>query len=77
MVLKQASTAQCVCGQAVEFPEAQVKTMCRCGAIWELGHAGYWSITSFVLFLAKSRLKPDEYKRYPRSRKRRKAGRRC
>jgi hypothetical protein len=68
----------------MEFPGGQVKTSCSCGAVWELGPEGFWSITSFVLILAKPvvveisvKLRADEYPRYPRSKKRRKAGAKC
>lgn len=88
MVQKQALSQKCVCGQAMEFPGGQVKVTCSCGAVWELGPEGFWSITSFVLILVKPtvveaavkptvKLKADEYPRYPRSKKRRKAGSRC
>ena len=80
MVLKQELSVKCQCGQAIEFPGGQVKAMCSCGAVWELGPEGFWSITSFVMILAKPvevepavKLKADEYPRYPRSKKRRKA----
>ena len=88
MVLKQELSVKCQCGQAIEFPGGQVKAVCGCGAVWELGPEGFWSITSFVMILAKPvaeppvvetevRLRADEYPRYPRSKKRRKAGKGC
>lgn len=82
MVLKQALSVKCNCGRPMEFPGGQVKATCSCGAVWELGPEGFWSITSFVLILASPvvvetvvKLRADEYPRYPRSKKRRKAGR--
>ena len=65
MVLKQALSMACVCGQAMEFPGGQVKVTCGCGAVWELGLEGFWSITSFVLILAKPKgRKLNHYERY-------------
>jgi len=84
MVLKQELSERCVCGQAVEFPGGQVKAVCRCGAIWELSAESYWRITGVPLakkftqpVAVAVKLKADEYPRYPRGRKRRKAGKRC
>ena len=84
IVLKQELSVKCQCGQAMEFPGGQVKATCGCGAVWELGPEGFWSITSFMLILAKPvvepvmeaavKLRADEYPRYPRSKKRRKVG---
>jgi len=76
MVLKQDLSVRCVCGQAMEFPGGQVKATCSCGAVWELGPEGFWSITSFVSILAMPvvKLRADEYPRYPRGKKRRRVG---
>lgn len=70
MVLKQETPVKCQCGRAVEFPEAQVVAMCKCGAIWELGLEGFWSIT-YTVSRPPLNLKRDEYPRYPRRGKRR------
>lgn len=41
MVIKQ-SEKSCICGQTLEFPEAQIKHRCTCGAVWELSIDGLW-----------------------------------
>lgn len=41
MVVKQ-SEKSCICGQALVFPEAQIRHKCECGAVWELSEDGLW-----------------------------------
>jgi len=74
MVVKQSPQTTCICSRPIEFPGGQVKTTCPCGAVYELGPEGFWFITSIVLMPAAEKLRADEYKRYPRCKKRRKAG---
>ncbi|MBC2721814.1 hypothetical protein [Desulfosporosinus sp.] len=73
----------CICGQAVDFPEGEVKYICRCGAVWELGEEGYWFTE---MALAPKATKPvdilprsEKYAAYPKSKpkSKRKKGRRC
>lgn len=78
MVVKQAPI-RCQCGQAMVFPEAEIKTRCRCGTVWEVGLDGCWKIRKvpFVSFLITSRKRDlNQYERYMRWRSR-KAGSRC
>jgi len=89
MVVKQELSQRCVCGQAIEFPDAQVKVACQCGAVWILSFESFWSIkgvplakkftqsAAVAVAVAVVQLRADEYPRYPRSRKRRKAGKGC
>ena len=47
-MVKQESSQTCICGQTMSFPEGQIKAECStngCGANWELGPEGFWSIT--------------------------------
>lgn len=88
-MVKQASIQTCICGQAVKFPEGEIKTTCcQCGAIWECGTEGYWyteipSTAPFAPILAKPvvcsvKSREQKYANYPKSRrKKRKAGKRC
>jgi len=71
----------CICGQALNLPEGEVKYVCRCGAVWNLGEEGYW-FTETVL--APKGTKPanilpksEKYATYPKSKRKRKKGRRC
>ncbi|EGW40681.1 hypothetical protein [Desulfosporosinus sp. OT] len=50
-MLKQALSPTCICFQTMSFPEGQVKAKCPtkgCGANWELGPEGYWSIRNIT-----------------------------
>jgi hypothetical protein len=84
MVVKQASIQTCVCGQAIHFPEGEIRTDCSCGAVWECGEEGYWYAEMpsipFESITAKSKPKdqPNRYARYMarRNKAKRKAGRR-
>lgn len=79
MVVKQ-PCMKCLCGQALQFPEGQIKTNCRCGAVWELGIEGFWSVSKvpYVTFLIYSRKRDlNRYQRYMRWRSLRKAGLKC
>lgn len=86
MVLKQALPLRCVCGQAVQLPEAQVKVKCSCGAVWECGPEGYWYTETHIkqltpIFTEQIPIaKPNRYEKHMAHRnkaKRRKGGRRC
>ena len=47
-MLKQALSQTCVCGEAMHFPEGQIRAKCPtigCRANWELGPEGFWSMT--------------------------------
>lgn len=60
MVTKQLPQA-CKCGWQMKFPEAQVKTTCLCGSVWELGLGGVWFIQlEFAPFVAKVKSKHYE-----------------
>ena len=75
MVLKQELSQQCTCGQTIELPGGEIVATCKCRVIWELGPEGYWAITSkFAPIVVRPKLRADEYPRYPRCKKRRKAG---
>ncbi len=66
MVVKQA-LVKCVCGQAMQFPDGQIKTRCECGTVWELSLDGLWEICKvpFVTFLMISRRSDlNHYHRY-------------
>ena len=85
-MVKQALSLPCACGQAITFPEGEIKTKCSCGAVWECGPEGYWysetPITLFAPILANLNPKnrPSRYEKYMKRRnesKGRKAGRRC
>ncbi len=60
-MVKQALSVPCVCGQALTFPEGEIKTVCQCGAIWEIGHEGFWGRV-VVPIVAKKKL--NHYERY-------------
>ena len=88
MLLKQSLTQTCSCGQAMLFPEGEIRTNCSCGANWELGPEGYWYIknisASFVPILAKPvvcsvKSRDERYSNYPKNKQKkgRKAGRKC
>ena len=73
MVVKQAQSQTCTCGQALTFPEGEVKLICKCGSIWEIDNGGFW-FTQTVLapFVAK-----PKSRHYEKLMKRRKAGGKC
>jgi len=85
-MLKQV-TQTCICGQAMKFPEGEIKAKCSCGAHWELGPEGYWytqsMTTTFTPILTSPVVSPgksrsDRYRNYPKNRQKkkgRKAGR--
>lgn len=84
-MLKQSSSVKCICGQAITFPEGEIRTKCFCGAIWECGPEGYWytekPITPFTPIFTEPRPKARQsrYEKYMERRsksKGRKAGRR-
>ncbi|HBV87054.1 MAG TPA: hypothetical protein DEF42_10475 [Desulfosporosinus sp.] len=70
----------CICGHALSFPEGEVKYICRCGAVWNLGEEGYWlTETTFApksTKPAKILSREKKYSTYPRSKRKRKKGRR-
>lgn len=90
-MIKQSADVTCLCGQAVRFPEGEVKTQCACGAVWECGTEGYWytelPIAPYVPILAKPKpvsvkTRKERYCNYPKAKgkkrkKQRKAGRKC
>lgn len=64
MVLKQASTQTCRCGAPIIFPEGEVRIRCLtkvCGAHWECGAEGFWSI-AYRLWPVYT--KPTHYEKY-------------
>lgn len=77
-MVKQAPQV-CKCGWEMKFPEGQVKTTCICGNVWELDLGGVWFIQlEFVPFVAKPskvRSRAERYANYPKSKRRKKAGR--
>ena len=81
--MQKQSSQTCSCGQAVTFPEGEVKTMCQCGVVWEIDNGGFWFsnlIIRFAPIVAKRKdRKPDHYNNYMgwRARNKRKAGTRC
>lgn len=87
MLLKQSLTQTCSCGQAMNFPEGQIRAKCPCGANWECGPEGYWYIkyitAPFVPILAKPvvcsvKSRAERYCNYPKSKKKgRKMGQKC
>lgn len=71
MLLKQVLIQTCTCGAQMSFPEGEVKVKCGCGANWECGPEGFWSIhsVSFTPILAKPeteaiRTKLNRYEHY-------------
>ncbi len=79
MVTKQAQSQTCTCGQALIFPEGEVKLVCKCGAVWEIDNGGFWftNLTlPFAPVLAKPR-KSHYEKCMERRKKGRKAGGKC
>ena len=51
---KQSLTQTCLCGQAITFPEGEIKFKCKCHAIWEIDSGGFWfTQTVFAPFVAK------------------------
>ena len=48
---------KCICGQALDFPEGQIKTKCNCGAAWECGDEGYWYCVKSVVPVVRPRNK--------------------
>ncbi|WP_088227814.1 hypothetical protein [Desulfosporosinus sp. FKB] len=71
MVLKQASQT-CYCGLPMEFPEAEVKTKCLCGALWVLGPEGYWYTQGPIITTETIKTKSSRYERYMSRRNKRK-----
>ena len=61
-MVKQASQT-CKCSKLMEFPEGEVKTVCKCGAVWELGVFGYWYVKVPGPLLPRHH-KPSHYERY-------------
>ena len=81
-MVKQALSQTCMCGQAITFPEGEVKTVCQCGAIWEIDNGGFWFSNFIIPFtIAKPRQRNstnyDSYMKRRVGNKRRKAGSRC
>ena len=75
MLLKQAIQT-CVCGQAITFPEGEIRAKCQCGAVWEIDTGGVWFTNSTAPILAKPvvcsvRSRAERYKNYPKSRRKR------
>ena len=62
----------CLCGRAMDFPEGQIRTACKCGTVWHIDICGCWFIQA--TFVAKR--KPNHYERYMAWRNG-KAGARC
>ncbi|HWQ42784.1 MAG TPA: hypothetical protein VN456_12215 [Desulfosporosinus sp.] len=64
MVLKQAASMVCFCGQPMVFPEGEIKAKCQtkgCKAHWEIGFEGFWY--ALAPNVAKRR-KLNHYERY-------------
>lgn len=69
MLLKQASIQTCSCGAPISFPDGEVKAKCGCGANWECGSEGFWSIKNittpmipqFAPILAKPKHIPEPF----------------
>lgn len=78
-MVKQSLIQTCLCRQAINFPEGEIKTKCKtkgCGAHWECGVEGFWSI---AYWLTPIFAKPNHYQKYMgwRAKNTRKAGRKC
>ena len=81
MVLKQASRMTCICGQAVTFPEGEIRTKCKtkgCKAVWTCGTEGFWSVLAPILpkpvvptVVSKVQPRAERYRKYPKSRRKR------
>jgi len=73
----------CVCGQMMYFPAGETKFQCpKCPTIWDRNYDGYWAESGLSLMFTPiltepKRLTTDGYPRYPRSKKRRKAVKKC
>lgn len=66
-MVKQALSLQCACGQAVTFPEGEIKFYCKCGTAWEIGIEWFWYTNLTIPFtpiLTKRKL--NHYERYMR-----------
>lgn len=84
-MIKQSAAVTCVCGQAITFPEGEVKTQCACGAVWECGIEGYWyteipawhtdkPVTPYAPILAKPKpvsvkTRKERYCNYPKAKR--------
>jgi hypothetical protein len=82
-MVKQSSSVSCICGRTIQFPEGEIKTKCSCGTVWECGPEGYWyaeePVVEFAPILAKPakvRSRAEKYRNYPKSKRKRKAGKR-
>ena len=86
---KKVLTPTCLCGQAMVFKPGEIKTFCKtpgCGVVQKHGPEGYWAEGGTRLAFTPIFTKPiklNHYERYmawrnmePRSKRRRKAGRR-
>jgi len=74
--MQKQSLQTCLCGQAITFPEGEIRKVCQCGAVWEIDDRGFWfTQTSFVPFVAKPKSKHyDNYMKRRDQKKRGKAG---
>lgn len=67
----------CICGQPLNLPEGEVRYECKtkgCHAVWEIDNGGYW-FTNLILKFAPIRARAERYNNYPKSKRRKKAGR--
>ncbi|KLU66334.1 hypothetical protein DEAC_c17330 [Desulfosporosinus acididurans] len=79
MVVKQEIPVKCLCGQALEFPDGQIKLKCQCGVVWKLSLGGRWEVrkvpfVTLLIYLKKRDL--NHYQRFMRWRLGR-AGSKC
>lgn len=84
--MQKQSLQTCSCGQALDLPEGEVKTICSCGLVWEIDNGGFWFTNLIIRFdppspkpkVSKVVNRAERYRNYPKSKqKRRKAGRKC
>jgi len=69
---KQSLTQTCLCGQAITFPEGEIKFKCKCHAIWEIDSGGYWFTNLTIKFIPAKVRGKNHYDK--RMKNRRKAG---
>jgi len=72
--MQKQSLKSCLCGQALDLPEGEVLTVCRCGSVWEIDNGGFWFSNLIIGFDPPApKLKLNHYEKYMKQRK--KAGR--
>ena len=72
---KQSLTQTCLRGQAITFPEGEIKFKCKtkgCGAIWEIDNGGFWFTNLTIKFVPAKVRGKNHYEK--RMKNRRKAG---